>query len=52
MNIIDQLAESRGQVRYLDPSRNIGFDIFDGSCDQTIAGNEPWSLEVPGELLS
>ena len=41
MNIIDLLAESRGHVRYLDPSRHIGFDIFDESCDQPIAGNEP-----------
>ena len=41
MNIIDLLAESRGQVRYLDPSRHIGFDIFDESCEQPIVGNEP-----------
>ena len=34
MNAINQLAEERGQVRFLDPSGHIGFDIFDESHDQ------------------
>ena len=34
MNIFNQLAEERGQIRFLDPRDHIGFDIFDQSHDQ------------------
>ena len=27
--IVDQLSSERGPIRFLDPSRHIGFDIFD-----------------------
>jgi len=40
MNIINQLAEGRGQVRFLDPRAHIGFDIFDESHDQPTMGDE------------
>ncbi|KAL8792670.1 MAG: hypothetical protein Q9195_004730 [Heterodermia aff. obscurata] len=34
MNTINQLAETNGQIRFLDPRNHIGFDIFDESEDQ------------------
>jgi len=40
MNVINQLAEERGQVRFLDPKDHIGFDIFDESHDQPTMGDE------------
>lgn len=27
---VDRLSDSRGLIRFLDPSRHLGFDIFDG----------------------
>ncbi|TLD25050.1 hypothetical protein PspLS_05921 [Pyricularia sp. CBS 133598] len=43
-NIVDGLAASRagGPVRFLDPSRHIGFDIFDEENDQPIADAARW----------
>ena len=34
MNVINQLAEEKGQIRFLDPRNHIGFDIFDEILDQ------------------
>ncbi len=39
---IDHLFEKRGQVRFLDPSRHLGFDIFDERNDQPVADKAPW----------
>ena len=36
MDVISQLVEERGHVRFLDPRDHIGFDIFDESHDQPI----------------
>ena len=37
MAIIDDLAERKGAVRFLDPRNHIGFDIFDENYDQPVA---------------
>ncbi|KAH0497860.1 hypothetical protein TgHK011_005142 [Trichoderma gracile] len=39
---VDQLASERGPVRFLDPSRHLGFDIFDEGNDQPLANSAPW----------
>jgi hypothetical protein len=39
---VDQLASERGPVRFLDPSRHLGFDIFDEENDQPLANSAPW----------
>ncbi|PTB69394.1 aldo-keto reductase [Trichoderma citrinoviride] len=40
--VVDQLAAERGPVRFLDPSRHLGFDIFDEENDQPLANSAPW----------
>lgn len=40
MSIINQLAEERGHVRFLDPRDHIGFDIFDESLDQPMPSED------------
>jgi diketogulonate reductase-like aldo/keto reductase len=39
---VDQLSFERGAVRFLDPSRHLGFDIFDEENDQPVANYAPW----------
>lgn len=39
MDLINQLAEGRN-IRFLDPSAHIGFDIFDENHDQPTIGDE------------
>ncbi|KAK4075366.1 uncharacterized protein Triagg1_4487 [Trichoderma aggressivum f. europaeum] len=41
---VDQLSSQRGPVRFLDPSRHLGFDIFDEDNDQPVADRAPWDL--------
>ncbi|KAI1091827.1 aldo-keto reductase [Rostrohypoxylon terebratum] len=40
--IVDQLSSERGPLRFLDPSRHIGFDIFDEENDQPVVDRAPW----------
>jgi alcohol dehydrogenase (NADP+) len=40
--VIDQLSAERGPTRFLDPSRHLGFDIFDEENDQPVANSAPW----------
>ncbi|KAL7791471.1 aldo-keto reductase [Trichoderma ceciliae] len=39
---VDQLSSERGPVRFLDPSRHLGFDIFDEENDEPAADSAPW----------
>lgn len=43
-NLVDGLAASHfgGPVRFLDPSRHIGFDIFDEGNEQPTTDSAPW----------
>ncbi|KAL6700737.1 NADP-dependent oxidoreductase domain-containing protein [Trichoderma pleuroticola] len=41
---VDRLSAQRGPVRFLDPSRHLGFDIFDEDNDQPVADSAPWDL--------
>jgi alcohol dehydrogenase (NADP+) len=41
-NIVDQLSSKRGPIRFLDPSRHLGFNIFDEENDQPVANSAPW----------
>ncbi|KAL7934078.1 aldo-keto reductase [Trichoderma chlorosporum] len=41
---VDQLSSERGSVRFLDPSRHLGFDIFDEEHDQPVTDSAPWDL--------
>lgn len=43
-NLVDGLAALRlgGPVRFLDPSRHVGFDIFDEENDQPIEDAAAW----------
>lgn len=40
--LIDQLSYERGPTRFLDPSRHLGFDIFDEENDQPVTNEAPW----------
>lgn len=40
--VVDQLSFERGPIRFLDPSRHLGFDIFDEENDQPVANSAPW----------
>jgi hypothetical protein len=39
---VDTISSQRGPIRFLDPSRHIGFDIFDEELDQPVANGAPW----------
>lgn len=39
---VDQLSSKRGPVRFLDPSRHLGFDIFDEENDEPVVNSAPW----------
>lgn len=39
---VDQLSTQRGPIRFLDPSRHLGFDIFDEDKDQPVATYAAW----------
>lgn len=39
---VDQLASKHGFIRFLDPSRHLGFDIFDEENDQPLGNSAPW----------
>ncbi|KAI0834344.1 NADP-dependent oxidoreductase domain-containing protein [Hypoxylon sp. FL0890] len=39
--IVDQLSLDRGPIRFLDPRRHIGFDIFDEERDQPVDDSAP-----------
>jgi alcohol dehydrogenase (NADP+) len=41
-NVIDQLSSKRGPIRFLDPCRHLGFDIFDEENDQPVVNSTPW----------
>ncbi|KAI9768278.1 MAG: hypothetical protein M1839_004142 [Geoglossum umbratile] len=41
-NVIDQLSSERGPIRFLDPRRHLGFNIFDEENDQPAANSAPW----------
>ena len=39
---LQKLWLERGPIRFLDPSRHIGFDIFDEEKDEPLADKAPW----------
>ncbi|KAK4035335.1 NADP-dependent oxidoreductase domain-containing protein [Parachaetomium inaequale] len=39
---VDGISTSRGPIRFLDPSRHLGFNIFDEENDQPVANGAPW----------
>lgn len=41
-SVLARLSEKHGQIRFLDPSRHLGFDIFDEEADQPVADKAPW----------
>jgi alcohol dehydrogenase (NADP+) len=42
---VDGLSVQRGgPVRFLDPSRHLGFDIFDEREDQPAGDSAPWDF--------
>ncbi|KAI1660619.1 NADP-dependent oxidoreductase domain-containing protein [Daldinia decipiens] len=40
--VVDHLSSERGPLRFLDPRRHIGFDIFDEEQDQPVENSAPW----------
>ncbi|KAI1455838.1 aldo-keto reductase [Annulohypoxylon moriforme] len=40
--VVDHLSLERGPLRFLDPKRHIGFDIFDEEKDQPVDDSAPW----------
>ncbi|OTA99717.1 hypothetical protein M426DRAFT_67258 [Hypoxylon sp. CI-4A] len=40
--VVDRLSSERGPLRFLDPRRHIGFDIFDEEKDQPVEDSAPW----------
>ncbi len=41
-SLVDSLTAQSGPFRFLDPSRHLGFDIFDEENDQPVANSAPW----------
>ena len=41
-SVVDQLSSERGPIRFLDPSRHLGFDIFDEENDKPVSNSAPW----------
>jgi diketogulonate reductase-like aldo/keto reductase len=41
-NAVENLASTHGEVRFLDPSPHLGFNIFDEEVDQPVANSAPW----------
>lgn len=41
-SIVDRLSSERGPLRFLDPCRHVGFDIFDEEKDQPVQDSAPW----------
>ncbi|KAK0619030.1 aldo-keto reductase [Immersiella caudata] len=41
-NVVDNLSAKSGPIRFLDPSRHLGFDIFDEVNDQPTGNSAPW----------
>lgn len=39
---LQNLWMERGPVRFLDPSKHLGFDIFDEEGDQPVTNGAPW----------
>ena len=40
--VVDSLAYEIGNIRYLDPSGHIGFDIFNEHDDEPVLNSAPW----------
>ncbi|KAI1759680.1 NADP-dependent oxidoreductase domain-containing protein [Hypoxylon sp. FL1150] len=40
--VVDRLSLEKGPLRFLNPSRHIGFDIFDEMNDQPVEDRAPW----------
>ena len=41
-SMVNSLTAQRGSLRFLDPSRHLGFDIFDEENDEPVANSAPW----------
>ncbi|KAK2730979.1 putative alcohol dehydrogenase [Colletotrichum kahawae] len=41
-NFVDELSSERGPLRFLDPGRHLGFDIFDEENDQPVMSSALW----------
>jgi hypothetical protein len=39
---VENISTNRGLTRFLDPSRHLGFDIFEEENDQPVANSAPW----------
>jgi alcohol dehydrogenase (NADP+) len=39
---VEGVSKRRGLFRFLDPSRHLGFDIFDEQNDQPVVNGAPW----------
>jgi alcohol dehydrogenase (NADP+) len=39
---VEELGTKTGPIRFLDPSRHLGFDIFDEENDQPVENCAPW----------
>jgi hypothetical protein len=39
---VDQLSVENGGIRFLNPSRHLGFDIFDEERDEPVESSAPW----------
>ena len=39
---VEEIPNHRGLLRFLDPSRHLGFDIFDEEKDEPVGNSAPW----------
>ncbi|VUC29168.1 unnamed protein product [Clonostachys rosea] len=44
-DIVDNLSKERGDIRFLNPTPHLGFDIFDEERDQPVESKAPWDSE-------
>lgn len=40
--LMELLSSNHGPIRFLDPRRHLGFDIFDEEQDQPVSNSAPW----------
>ncbi len=39
---VESVSSSPGPVRFLDPGKHLGFDIFDEERDEPVGNGAPW----------
>ena len=41
-DVVNTITDEMESIRFLDPSRHTGFDIFDETKDEPVSNSAPW----------